>query len=96
MNKTKHRESGKVEELLSSGKTLDRAFILPVIGLILLVTPVANIFRLETHVAGVPFAALYLFVVWGSLIGGAALLARKLRQYSSDRQSPDVNLDNSD
>ena len=60
-------------------KATDRAFMLPLLGCLLLLPPLAGIFQLDLRVFGIPFTAVYLFVVWGVLIAGAALLARPLR-----------------
>lgn len=60
-------------------KVRDHAFLLPAIGLVFLIPPVAGIFQLDIRVAGVPFTALYLFSLWALLIIGAARLSHKLR-----------------
>lgn len=86
MKKPNQREDINVKKVFSDGKTLDRAFILPIVGLLLLVPPVANIFQLDVYLAGIPFTALYLFSVWGLLIVGAIALSRKLRAHPQDRQ----------
>ena len=59
-------------------KTRDRAFVLPLLGLVLLLPPIAMIFQLEARILGVPFTVLYLFAVWALLIIGAAYLSRDL------------------
>ena len=86
MKKPNQREDINVKKVFSGGKTLDRAFILPIVGLLFLVPPVANIFQLDVYLAGIPFTALYLFSVWGLLIVGAIALSRKLRAHPQDRQ----------
>ncbi len=63
---------------VSNRKILDRAFILPLLGLVLLLSPLAKIFQIDRLIAGIPFTIVYLFVVWGLLIAGAVYLARKL------------------
>ena len=63
----------------SNRKARDRAFILLIVGLALLIPPIAGMFQMDMRVAGIPFTALYLFVVWGLLIAGAALLSNKLK-----------------
>jgi hypothetical protein len=67
------------ERPFADHKAHDRALILPIVGLLLLIPPIADLFQLETRIAGVPFTALYLFVVWGALIAGAFALSRRLR-----------------
>ena len=71
------------EKIGLASKTLDRARILPIIGLALLIPPVANIFQLRIFIAGIPFTTLYLFVVWGLLIASAAFLSRRLQEGDS-------------
>jgi hypothetical protein len=60
-------------------KVRDRAVVLPLIGAILLLPPIAGIFRLDGTVGGVPATLLCVFVVWALLIAGAAANARRLR-----------------
>lgn len=67
----------------SNHKTRDRAALLPIIGLLLLIPPIADVFQLDARIGGIPVTALYLFAVWGLLIAGAALLSRKLRSADS-------------
>jgi len=70
------------------GKARDRALILPIIGLILLVPPVATLFRLELRIAGIPLVAYYLFAVWTLLIVAAAWLAPRL--HDAGMQGPET------
>ena len=72
------RRDGGSEQPLATRKAQDRALLLPLIGLALLIPPVGGLFQLELRVAGIPFTLLYLFVVWGLLIAGAALLSKQL------------------
>ena len=55
--------------------------VLPLLGVLALLPPFANIFDLDARIAGIPLTGLYLFVVWGLLIFGAARLARPLREH---------------
>ena len=66
----------------SHRRTRDRAFILLIIGLGLLMPPVAGIFHLDAKILGVPVTLVYLFVVWAGLIVGTAVLARPLSRSS--------------
>jgi Fe2+ transport system protein B len=66
------------EPPLRHNKARDRAMILPIVGVLLLVPPLAGIFQLDIKIAGVPFTLIYLFTVWAVLIAGAALLSRRL------------------
>jgi len=76
------RAADSSDRPLRHRKTRDRALILPLAGFILLMPPVADIFQLETRLAGVPFTAAYLFFVWALLIAGAAALSGRLRDGS--------------
>ena len=69
----------RTDQPLHHRKIRDRALILPLVGLILLMPPVAGGFHLEIMIAGLPFTGVYLFVVWAMLIAGAAALSRRLR-----------------
>lgn len=64
---------------LGQRKARDRAIVVPLAGLILLVPPLAGIFDVPAQVAGVPVALAYVFAVWLALIAGAAAAARRLR-----------------
>lgn len=74
----------------SNRKARDRAFTLLIVGLVLLVPPVAGIFQIDMHVAGIPFTALYLFIVWGLLIAGAGFLSNKLKEDSAVGGEPEL------
>ena len=76
---TRRQEHG-VEQPLRRQKIRDRAMVLPLIGLALLVPPIVGIFQIDVRVGGLPFTAVYLFGVWAALIVGAALLSRELRR----------------
>ncbi len=56
----------------------NRALVLPLIGALLLLPPMARAFLLPEKIAGIPFTLVYLFAVWAGLIAGAALLGRPL------------------
>ena len=74
------RQQQDAEQPLRRQKVRDRATVLPLIGLALLVPPIAGIFEFDARIAGLPFTVVYLFGVWGALIVGAAVLARELRR----------------
>ncbi|MEM9139319.1 MAG: hypothetical protein AAGB15_05770 [Pseudomonadota bacterium] len=59
-------------------RTRDRSLVLLVIGLVLLMPPVAGIFHIDARVFGVPATLLYLFAVWALLIVIARSLAGAL------------------
>jgi hypothetical protein len=79
-------ESLDPDRPLSDRKISDRALILPLIGSLLLLPPLAGLFQLDIRVLGIPFTALYLFAVWATLIAAAAALARRL-QHGTDWDS---------
>ena len=68
-------------------KTRDRAMIVLLLGLVLLMPPVAGIFELESRVLGLPATLLYLFAVWAGLIALTAVLSRAL-QSDDDQNGP--------
>lgn len=67
-----------LEQADASRKAHERALLLPFLGMLLLLPPVAGIFQLDVRLFGVPLAALYLFTVWAVLIVLAAVLSRPL------------------
>jgi len=83
-------------EPVNNRKILDRAFILPLIGVVLLLSPLAKIFQINTLVAGIPFTVVYLFVVWGMLIAGAVYLSKKLRNHQLHSDIDDITDDEID
>ena len=74
----------KREQPIAARKVRERALILPLIGLLILLPPIGSIFQLDMRIAGIPFTMLYLFIVWGLLIIGAAVLSSQL----TDDESP--------
>jgi hypothetical protein len=81
-------ESPDPDRPLSDRKISDRALILPLVGSLLLLPPLAGLFQLDIRVLGIPFTGLYLFAVWAALIAGSAALARRL-QHGADWDSRD-------
>ena len=82
--------NARAEQPLRHRKTRDRALVLPLIGLMLLLPPAAGIFHLEYKLFGVPFTLIYLFTVWALLIAGAAALSRRLRNGDEATEMPDA------
>ena len=72
-------ESVQSDQPLRDSKVRDRALVLPLVGALLLISPLAGIFLLEAKPAGIPFTLIYLFTVWALLIAAAATLSRRLR-----------------
>lgn len=68
----------RADPQLPQRKIRDRSVVLLLIGSVLLLPPVAGLSLIDVKLAGVPFALLYIFAVWGLLILGAALLAGPL------------------
>lgn len=81
--------SSRTDQPLRRQKIRDRAIVLPLVGLVMLMPPVASIFQVDARVAGVPFTVLYLFGAWAILIVGGAILARELRVYLEDADVPE-------
>ena len=65
-------------------KVIERALLLPLIGLLLFIPPIAGIFDINALIAGIPFTVIYLFVVWGLLIISAYRLSRTLVYLDED------------
>ena len=74
----------------SPRKAVERAMILPLIGLLLLIPPIASIFEIETRFFGIPFTVIYLFVIWGILIFSAFMLSRQLRHLEHPAEDPEI------
>ena len=79
--------SERGEQYLTSRRVRDRSVILLLIGLALLVSPMAGIFEIDAKLSGIPVTLIYLFAVWAGLIVGAALLSRQLRNSSERAES---------
>ncbi len=60
-------------------KARRRSLALLLLGVGVLLPPIAGISLVDAKIAGVPLPLLYVFVVWALLITGTALLARPLR-----------------
>lgn len=65
-------------QFLSSRRARDRATVLLILGVAMLVPPLAGIFQFDAKLGGIPITLVYLFVVWAVLILGALGLANKL------------------
>ncbi len=76
-------------------KLRDRALILPVVGLILLIPPVASIFQIDGRIGGVPVTLAYIFAVWAALIACAFWLSRRLGPGDDDPVAPAEGASNS-
>lgn len=65
-------------------KNREAAALLPVLGVILLLTPMISAFTQDTRTGGIPNAVFYVFGVWLLLIGLTILLAPRLQRDSKD------------
>ena len=63
---------------LAHRKTRTRSAALLLVGVVLLLPPIAGVALNDLKVFGAPFALVYIFAVWALLIAGAALLAGPL------------------
>jgi hypothetical protein len=63
---------------LARRKRRDAAFLLPNLGLVLLVSPIVDVFADAGRLFGIPVVVLYVFGVWFALIAACARLARAL------------------
>ena len=59
-------------------KLISAALFLTLLGSLLLLPPLANVFQLQRRFFGVPAELIYLFACWVALIGAAFWLSRKL------------------
>ena len=74
-------------------RTHDRATILLILGVVLLMPPLAGVFNLEARIAGIPLTLVYLFSVWAVLIVGTAVMSGRLgrgerNEDGEDRDEP--------
>ncbi len=70
-------------------KARDAALIAPLIGLLLLTPPVAQIFAVDTSFIGVPAVVVYVFAIWVALILIAKRLSGLLASNDADEQTGD-------
>ena len=79
--------SDRAGEYRRHRKTRDRALILLLVGIALLMPPLAGIFYFEGKLFGIPGTLIYVFVVWAVLILGTARLARPLQRTGDGEDS---------
>ncbi|RYE09737.1 MAG: hypothetical protein EOP22_07795 [Hyphomicrobiales bacterium] len=60
------------------GKLISGALFLTILGTLLLLPPLANVFQLQRRFFGLPAELIYLFACWGVLIAAAFWLSRRL------------------
>lgn len=67
------------------------AFVLPFIGVALIVPPVLSVFQTGNRLFGIPVGIVYLFAVWLALVLITAWLSTKLGAKSGNRdKAPDA------
>lgn len=59
-------------------KLVSAALFLSVLGVLLILPPIAVLFQIERRFLGVPLELIYLFVCWAGLIGAAFWLGERL------------------
>ena len=69
----------RAETQLRQRKARDRAGVLLLAGIVLLLPPFAGLFQIDGKIFGLPVTLVYLFSVWALLILGAWRLASRLR-----------------
>lgn len=66
------------ERAMERRKREDAALLVPLLGVVLLMSPFLNIFAGFERIAGLPAAYVYVFTVWAGLILLTRKLARRL------------------
>lgn len=66
-------------------RRLDAAVVLPVLGAVLFLTPIADAFAGPARLAGAPLGAVFIFGAWLGLIVAAARLAPGLAAEEAER-----------
>lgn len=84
----------RTDQPLRHRKARDRAAILPLVGAILFLPPVAGVFRMEASIGGIPLIVVCIFGVWAALIAGAAVLAPRLAEADGETGTGDAPSDN--
>jgi hypothetical protein len=73
---------------LALRKARDTALAVPLVGVILLMPPVAQIFAVEGRIFGLPVAVAYVFGVWLALIVAARRTGRWIIESEAGAGSP--------
>lgn len=73
-----------VRRSILSRKARDAALALPLIGLVLIMPPIAQIFGIPGRIFGVPVIVAYLFLVWAALIWAARRISRLIVETETD------------
>ena len=78
----------RTDQTLRDRKSRDRAMILPIVGFVLLMPPVAAVFDLHAKLGGLPFTLVYIFLIWVLLIAGAWLMSHRLEDDTETASGP--------
>ena len=65
-------------------KLVSAALFVTILGALLVLTPLANVFQLQGRFLGVPAEMIYLFVCWFLLVAAAFWLSRRLPHDGED------------
>ena len=63
---------------MDRGKLVSAALFLTLLGILLILPPLANVFQLQRRFFGIPAEVIYLFACWILLITAALWLSRRL------------------
>jgi len=74
------RQRAKEEDVR---KKEEAVFIVPILGALLLLPPLVNLFDIRTLLFGVPLAVLYMFLVWIVLIACAIIISVRMPRAKS-------------
>ena len=79
----------RVTQQMRYRKIRDWSLVLVLVGTVLLMPPVAEIFQIRATILGIPAPLIFVFVIWALLILCAALLSRSLNQEDDPGSTPD-------
>ena len=69
-------------------KARDAAMALPLVGVVVMLPPVAQIFAIDGRILGIPVPFVYIFGVWAALIAGARVAGRRVLETEAPRERP--------
>jgi len=75
---TLRRRGAPADPGLGVRKARDAALALPLVGVILTMPPVAQIFAIDLRIAGIPVVVAYIFGVWILLVLGARATGQRI------------------
>jgi len=65
-------------------KLTSAALVLTLLGVLLIMPPIASVFQIHRRAFGIPAEVIYLFAVWVILVVGAWWLSRRLPREGED------------